>query len=133
VSVQEKIARLERFIRENPGLSQVPFLVVAGRPVTPVEALNMLRMGQYVSEILTGLSRLGLDPAQEELWILTEEFYRRLAAARPELRIYAIGAYVPVMSPAEALEHVRSRDEVGRQLVGMYARLLSFIRARVDW
>jgi hypothetical protein len=34
------------------------------------------------------------------------------------------------MSPAEALEHVRARDEVGESLAKMYANLLNFMRAR---
>jgi len=128
MSVQEKIERLRRFCQENPALAQVPFMIVAGRPITPLEALRMLQAGQYVSEIMAGLARLGLDLP----WQLCEEFYRRLAAARPELRIYALQAYVPAMSPAEALEHVRARDAVGESLAMMYSRLLNFIRARVD-
>jgi len=131
MSLNRKIANLERFIAENPAFADVPFMVVAGRPITPREALYYLKTGQYVSEILMGMQKLGIDPG-EDLWILTEEFYRRLTAARPELTIFTIG-YVPAMSPAEALEHVRRRDQVGRMLVQSYSNMLRFIRERVNY
>jgi len=129
MSVREKAERLRRFLEENKAFANVPALTVRGRPVTLREALEMLEAGRNVEEVMLGLSKLGLDLP----WELAEEFYRRLAAARPELKIYALQAYVPAMSPAEALEHIRARDEVGRSLVEMYAKLLNFIRLRVDW
>jgi hypothetical protein len=128
MSVQEKIARLSAFIRENPAFANVPFMIIAGRPVTPTEALAMLQAGRNVEEIMAGLARLGLDLP----WELCEEFYRRLVAARPEIKIYALG-FVPEMSLSEALEHVRARDEVGRQLTEVYAKMLSFMRERIDY
>jgi hypothetical protein len=128
VSVEEKIARLSDFISRNPAFSTVPFMMVAGKPITPTEALAMLQTGRNVEEIMAGLAKLGLDLP----WELTEEFYRRLAAARPELKIYALQPYVPAMSPAEALQHVRDRDAVGESLARAYSGLLNFIRLRVD-
>ena len=121
--MQEKVGRLARFIQENPAFANVPFLVVAGRSVTPAEALALLQAGRYVEEVLVGLAKLGLDLP----WELAEEFYRRLALARPEVRLYGLG-FVPPLSPTECLEHVRARDEVGRELVEAYARMLSFMR-----
>jgi hypothetical protein len=128
MSVKEKIRRLADFIRANPAFANVPFLTVAGKPITPAEALAMLQTGRNVNEIMSGLAKLGLDLP----WELCEEFYRRLAAAKPELKIYALQSYVPAMTPAEALEHVRARDAVGETLARMYSGLLSFIRERVD-
>jgi hypothetical protein len=129
VSVEEKINRLTRFLADNPAFASVPFLIVAGRSITPTEALAMLRAGQNVSEIMVGLTKLGLDLP----WELTEEFYRRLSAAFPEApKIYALQQYVPAMTPTEAYEHVRAKDAVGESLVKMYANLLSFMRLRVD-
>jgi hypothetical protein len=128
MSVQDKIARLAKFIHENPAFSSVPFMIVDGRPITPSEALAMLQTGRNVEEIMAGLSRIGLDLP----WELCEEFYRRLVAARPEIKIYAIQSYVPAMSLEEALEHVRARDAVGETLVRIYNGLLTFIRERVD-
>jgi hypothetical protein len=127
MSAQEKAAKLEAFLRANPAFRGVPFAVVAGRAITLEEALAMLRRGVDAAEVLAALSRAGLDPLP---WAECEEFYRRLAAARPELRIYAL-PYVPAMSPAEALEHVRARDEVGESLAKMYANLLNFMRMRM--
>jgi hypothetical protein len=130
VSVEEKIRMLERFLEANPGLASVPALMVGGRPATLSEALSMLRAGLDTDEILKSLQSIGLDG--EEVWALAEEFWSRIVAARPDIRIYALQGYVPVMSPAEALEHIRARDEVGARLVQMYANMLSFIRERVD-
>jgi hypothetical protein len=124
---EEKIRRLESFIQTNPALANVPALIVAGKPTTLREALADLRAGRNVEEIMAGLATLGLDLP----WELCQEFYRRLAAARPELKIVTLG-FIPPMSPAEALSHVEARDDVGRMLVESYASLLSFIRARVD-
>ena len=129
MAVEEKINRLSRFIQANPAFANVPFMTVAGRPVTPTEALTMLREGRNVSEIMTGLTRLGLDLP----WELAEEFWRRVAAARPEApKIYALAEYVPAMTPAEAYEHIRARDAVGETLVRAYARMLSFMAQRVN-
>lgn len=130
MSVEEKIRMLEQFIMRNPGLANVPVLMINGRPTTLSEALSMLRAGLNTDEVLKSLQSLGLDG--EETWILAEEFWRRVAAARPDVKIMALQGYVPVMSPAEALEHIRKRDEVGARLVQMYANLLSFIKERVD-
>jgi len=129
VSVEEKIRRLTDFLRANPAFSAVPFMMVAGKPITPTEALTMLQTGRNVEEIMSGLTRLGLDVP----WELTEEFYRRLSAAFPEApKIYALQQYVPAMTPTEAYEHVKARDPVGETLVRSYARLLEFMRLRVD-
>jgi hypothetical protein len=104
-------------------------MMVAGKPTTPTEALTMLQTGRNVEEIMGGLTRLGLDVP----WELTEEFYRRLSAAFPEApKIYALQQYVPAMTPTEAYEHVKARDPVGETLVRSYARLLEFMRLRVD-
>jgi hypothetical protein len=127
MAVQEKVAKLERFLSESPSFRGVPFAVVAGRAITLEEALDMLKRGVNVPEVMAALAGAGLDPLP---WAECEAFYQRLAAARPELRIYGL-PYVPAMSPSEALEHVRARDEVGESLAKMYANLLSFMRERM--
>lgn len=127
MSLEEKVQRLEAFIQTNPALADVPALVVAGRPTTLREALNHLRAARYTTEVLGGLKTLGIDLP----WQLCQEFYRRLVAARPEAKLYALG-FIPPMSPAEGLRHVEARDETGRSLVEAYASLLSFMRVRVD-
>lgn len=127
MATPEKIARLERFINENPAMADVPVITVAGRPTTLREALAHLRAGMYVSEVMTGLAALGLDLP----WELCQTFYRQLAAARPKVKLATL-MFIPPMSPAEALSHVEARDDVGRELVKAYASMLSFIKTRVD-
>lgn len=126
MAVAQKIRSLERFVAENPALADVPALTVAGRPTTPREALNYLRAGRYVSEVISELAALGLSPPP---WELAEEFYRRLAAAR--VKIVTLG-FIPPISPAEALRHVQARDETGRMIVQSYAKLLDFMKVRMQ-
>jgi len=128
MSLLDKIRRLEDFLRSNPGLAGVPVFLVNGRPVSLSEALAMLRSNVNVPEVLSGLQSLGLDG--EETWILAEEFWRRVASARPDISIMMLQPYVPAMSPMEALQHIRARDEIGARLVQMYANMVNFIRAR---
>jgi hypothetical protein len=127
MSAQEKIGKLESYIRQNPAFSSVPFMRVAGRPVTPKEALELLRAGKNVDEIIAGLGAIGIDP-QEQTWELAEDFYRRLAAVSPDYpKIYALSAYIPAMSPKEALEHIKAKDSIGEQLVKLYSGMLDFM------
>ena len=127
MSLEEKISRIRSFLAANPAYRYVPALVVRGRAITLEEAISYLERGMYVDEVLSGLSKLGLDPD----WKLVEEYYRRIASAYPEVRIYALAEYVPAMSPAEALEHIRKRDEIGKMLYNQYMRLLEFMRLRM--
>lgn len=129
MAVEEKKARLADFLRGNPAFANVPFMTVAGKPITPTEALAMLQAGLNVDEIMVGLRQLGLDLP----WQLAEEFYRRLSAAYPEApKIYALQQYVPAMTPTEAYQHIKARDAVGETMVRSYSRLLEFMRLRVD-
>jgi hypothetical protein len=131
MSLADKVIRLRRFLLENPAFAGVPIAIIGGRVVTLREAVEMLERGENVGEVIQALSRLGLDPDEEELWRLAEKFWESVAAARPDIRIYMLGGLVPAMSPAEALEHIRARDEVGKVLVKAYRSLLSFIRMRM--
>jgi len=126
LSIEEKIRRLQSFVQTNPALGNVPFIIVAGRPTTPSEALASLRARQYTNEIMAEFAKLGFDPPA---WELCQDFYRRLAAASPTLKIATLG-FVPPISPAEALVHVQARDEVGTWLVKAYGDLLSFMALR---
>ncbi|MEW6498343.1 MAG: hypothetical protein AB1589_38455 [Cyanobacteriota bacterium] len=124
-----KIVALERLIATSPALANVPFVKVAGRPVSPSEVLNMLRAGLNVKEILSALASIGMD----EPWEEAEEFWRRQAAVSPERpKIYALAQYVPAMTPSQAYEHVRRRDDVGETLVRAYSTLLEFMRLRIN-
>jgi hypothetical protein len=129
MSLAEKVYRLKRFISENPSLANIPVAVVGGMAITLSEAVSMLERGIMVNEIVAKLQSLGLDD-EEELWILVERFWQEVAFARPGISIYSLGGYIPAMSPGEALEHIRARDEVGKRLVQMYASLLELIKMR---
>jgi len=132
LSVELKISRLEKFVAQNPALAGIPFLTIEGRHITPHEALSYLRAGRYVTRIIEGLAKLGIDPPEEELpWELAEEFWKRYAAAR-QPGIYALAGYLPSMTPAEAYEHIKARDQVGQTLVKAYDSLLKFMRARME-
>jgi hypothetical protein len=131
MSLSEKVSRLRRFLSENPALAGIPIMVVGGRAISLREAADMLERGVMTQEIIAKLQSLGLDD-EEEMWTLVERFWESVAAARPDIKIYALGGYIPVMSPAEALEHIRARDDVGKSLVKMYSSLLSYIKMRMN-
>jgi hypothetical protein len=131
MSLADKIVKLRRFLVENPVFAGVPVAIIGGRPVTLREVVEMLERGEKVYEVIQALNRLGLDPNEEELWILAEKFWESVAAARPDIRVYVLGGLVPAMSPAEALEHIRARDEVGKMLVKSYISMLRFARSRI--
>ena len=132
MSLADKVIRLRRFLSENPAFAGVPIAIIGGRPVTIREAVEMLERGENVQEIIQALNRLGLDPDEEEVWRLAEKFWESVAAARPDIRIYMLGGLVPAMSPTEALEHIRNRDETGRALVKAYESMLRFVRMRMS-
>jgi len=121
---EEKISKIREFLAKYPAYKHVPVMVVDNKAITLEEAVSYLERGLYVSQILEGLSKLGLDPE----WRLVEEFYRRLATAYPEVKMYALGEYVPAMNLSEAYEHVKKRDETGKFLRDLYSNLLSFMR-----
>jgi len=127
MSLEDKVSRIRSFLNANPAYRHIPCIVVDDRAISLEEAISYLQQGLYVDEILSGLSKLGIDPD----WRLVEEYYRRLASAYPELKIYALSEYVPAMSPAEALEHIKKRDKVGEMLYKQYMKLLEFMRMRM--
>jgi len=132
LSLEQKITRLERFVSTHPGLADVPFMVIEGRPLTPREALSYLKAGRYTGQIINELARLGIDPPEEELpWELAEEFWKRYAAAT-QPRIYALAGYLPSMTPQEAYEHIKARDQIGQNLVKAYSSLLKFMKTRME-
>ena len=126
-----KISKLQRFVSENPSLANVPFLVVHGKAITPIEALSMFRSGINVASILKAISeQLDIDPESVN-WKLAEEFFKRVAAAGPEApKIYSL--QLPPITPMEALEHIRRRDEIGKMLVESYKNLLRHMKVKLE-
>jgi len=128
---EEKIAFLRRFLAERPGFKSVIFIVVRGRPVTPVEALQMLERGEAVEEIVSAMRLAGYDPRQpiEELAM---EYYRRLAQIRPRFKIVMIQKGVREEISAErAVEEIRIRSPLGEKIVKSYASLLELMREKM--
>jgi len=126
LAVENKIRSLSRFLRENRALSDVPFGSIRGRPVTPREALAMLRRREAVAEVLSALAAAGLDPPGQE-WELAEAYYRSLLTGpqpRPRVYIIAEGEVVgQELTVEEALEHIRRRDAKGAALLQSYLSL----------
>jgi len=123
------IDKIKKFIQQNPSLANVPFLMVRGRPITPMDALKLALKNDR--DVLRAIRTL--DPTQEESWILAEEYYKRLASANPNIRVFSLGRILPPdMSITEVLEHIRNRDEIGRKLMANYQRLLKFMRERIN-
>ena len=115
-----QINKLNRFIATNPALADVPFGFVRGMPITPRQALLMLRAGEAVSEIVMAMASAGMDPIEQD-WVLVEDYYRKLLQLPgPHPKIYIIGQE---MSLEDALIAVRRRDAAGQQLLNSYQAL----------
>lgn len=125
--VQQKIGKLQAFINKNPALRNVPFAIVAGRSINPVQALAMLRSGQNTQAIINQLAKLGVDPPED--WALAVSYYQdMLAKPGPHPKIYAInrglGQVVgESMTIQEAIRHIEARDAIGESLVNSYRGL----------
>lgn len=119
MSIQNKIAKLQRFVANNRALADIPIGMINGRPVTPRDALNMLRQNINTQQVLNTLQTAGLDPIED--WDLTEAYYRRLLAKPgPKPKIYCLGKEMTI---EEALMHVRRKDKEGTELVDTYRGL----------
>ena len=126
MSVEAKIRSLQRFIRMNPALADVPFATIAGRPITPRMALTMLRRRENISEVMSALASAGLDPNMAD-WELAQAYYENLLRKpEPKPKVYVIpqGEVVGVeLSLEEALEHLKRRDRIGASLLESYLAL----------
>jgi len=115
-----QIQKLNRFIAANPALADVPFGVVRGRSITPREALAMLQRSEAVSEVVAAMNVAGMDPVEQD-WFLVEDYYRKLLQLPgPHPKIYIIGTE---MTLEDALRAVRRRDAAGQQLLNSYQAL----------
>ena len=125
--VQQKIGKLQSFINKNPALRTVPFAVVKGRSINPVQALAKLRSGQDTQAVITQLAKLGVDPPED--WPLAVAYYQdMLAKPGPHPKIYAIpratGQVVgESMTIQEAIRHIEAKDAIGESLVNSYRGL----------
>lgn len=127
-----EIEKLERFITENPALSDVPFIVVKGRPMSPKEALENLKAGVLTDEISAAIQAKLHSPelTVEELWILTEEYYRRMMEIPRELwpKIIWIGGE---MNYEEAYREVKGRTPRGLEIMESHRTLLMEMERRL--
>ena len=129
-----QVEKLRRFIRANRAMADIPFGTVRGRPISPRQALAMLRRGEAVAEVVAAMTAVGLDPPQQD-WELTEDYYRRLLALpgpKPKIYVIAEGEVVgQEITLEEALAHVVARDAKGRGLLRSYQGLLREMARRM--
>lgn len=121
--------KIRRFIRENPALADMPFIVVEGIPMSPREALERLERGEMVAEITRAVATLGSSLTEEQLWLLTEEYYRRLLLKPPPRPVIVwIGGKLTF---EQALEEVRLRTPKGQELMKSYDGFLKELTRRI--
>ena len=124
-----QVQKLSRFVAQNAALADLPFGIVKGLPITPRQALEMLRRNESVTEIIQAMATAGMDPPQED-WRLTEAYYESLLRLPgPKPKIYSLGQ--PEMTLEEALMHVRLRDEKGQELLKSYQGMLNEMARRM--
>lgn len=112
------ISELKKKVEAFPAFGNVPLLFVGGKYITPKEAIELYDRGMYVDEIDAELRRLKIDPDYK---ILAEEYFKRLAKERPELKIVMMGKIISVQ---EALEHIKKEDEIGKILIEAHKKVL---------
>jgi len=126
-----ELERLERFISQNPALQDVPILIVEGKPMSPREALENLKAGVLTEEISAAVKATLGSPqlTEEELWLLTEDYYRRMMQIPRELwpKIIWIGGE---MNYEEAYRQVKQRTPKGREIAESYGTFLAEIKRR---
>lgn len=126
----ETMQRLQRFIKRRPALADTPHIVVEGKPVSPREALEYLERGNMVEQVLTKMETLQLSVApimEEELWLLTEEHYRRLLQLQgPQMYTFIMGMQEKKYKFAleECLEEVEKRTRFGKKLAEKHQKLI---------
>lgn len=123
--------RLERFISQNSALQDVPIFVVEGKPMSPREALENLKAGVLTEEISAAVKATLGSPqlTEEELWLLTEDYYRRMMQIPRELwpKIIWIGGE---MNYEEAYCQVKQRTPKGREIMESYRTFLAEAKRR---
>jgi len=126
VSVEVWIRKLERALRERPALGSVPIAVIGGRAVTLREALEMLRRGEHVEEIIRALAALGLSNEEEKMRLLAAEFFRRMP---PHTRVLFIGGEARALSGEDLAREILKGTQLGERLVEEYRSYLLTVRA----
>ena len=126
MTVEEVVQRLEKALRERPALARVPITVIGNRVVTLGEALEMLRRGEHVEEVLRALETLGLSNEYEKLRLLAAEFFRRMP---PHMRVMVLGGETRALSGEELAEEILRGTELGKKLVEEFRSYLLTVRA----
>jgi len=126
--------RLQRFIRRRPALADTPLLIVEGKPLSPREALEHLERREMVEQVSMKMEKLRLAAPiiQEELWLLTEEHYRRLLQLPPpRIAIFIMSQQKKYrFTLEECLEEVEKRTPFGKKLAENHQKL---ILQMVEW
>ena len=104
--------RFRDFVERFPAYKHVPFAVVERRA---------LAVGE-VAQLPTWTT--------EDLWLLTEEYYRILATANPRESKIKTRSGITLSIP-EALDHIRQRTVIGQMLMEGHTELLNFILKRM--
>lgn len=117
--------KLRKLVRERPAIADVPFIVIKGKPISPKEASAILEQKRFVDEIRTAM--IAIKFREEELWSLTEEYYRRLLRLPPPYPVtYIIVAEEKTeFTLQECLAEVRQRTKFGRDLMQGYQKLIA--------
>lgn len=127
MKVYEK-QKLRRLIQSNPAFKDVPFIVADGVMLSPEDALRYLELGQMPVKITRAITILRLS--EEDLWALVEDYYRRLLLKPPPRPVIVwIGG---AMTYEQALEEVRVRTPIGREVMASYQGLLRELTRRLD-
>jgi len=131
--VQSKITKLQNFIARNPGQADSPIGIAAGTYITPRTALSMLRKGQNINAVINALKVIGVDPPQQD-WALVEQYYvQRVQQVGRKPKTYRLPTVQGhAMTDEEALQHIRAKDAIGKELLRIYQGYLKEMGRRME-
>jgi len=122
---------LQNYIQRNPGLADVPIVIVNGIALSPRQCVFYLKKGEMVQEITSALQAAKIDPPEDEEWKLLEAYYARKSVTPGFPSVISIPPYIINMPISEILKHIRARDEIGRFLLKSQIGLMEEIRKGV--
>lgn len=124
---EEKIRSLSAWVAKNPGLADVPSIIVNGVPLSPREALNMIVNGIQVEETIAALTKFGIDPTEAEMWILAEAYLKKqIAAPGPKVKVVIFQQGQQFQYSLERmLEEVKNKTDLGYKFLQIYGSLLA--------
>jgi len=123
--------RFASFVTSKPALSDVPIFIVEGEVLSLKDMLYPKKPELVIRvEQLETIKKAKLT--EDDWWKLAEEYYVRLSK-KPSMNRVRLLRFVRSMSEPsvltikEVIDHIRKRDEIGKEALRRYEKLRQYI------